>query len=52
MGKLILLKKIEACREEMITLSGSHPLTSEVVMYSSTKLDKLIIEYQNYAKNA
>ncbi|MBM7599449.1 hypothetical protein JOC34_001817 [Virgibacillus halotolerans] len=52
MGKLILLEKIEACREEMISLSNAHPLTSEIVVSTSTKLDKLINEYQHLAKNA
>ena len=52
MGKLVLLEKIEACRKEMISLSHSHSLTSEVVISSSTKLDELINEYQNEARNA
>jgi hypothetical protein len=53
-SNLILLEKIEACREEMISLSDAHPLTSEIVVSTSTRLDKLINEYQNQnlAKNA
>ncbi|MFC3041754.1 Spo0E family sporulation regulatory protein-aspartic acid phosphatase [Virgibacillus xinjiangensis] len=49
MSKSVLLEKIEECRQEMISLSDTHDLTSEVVMSSSMKLDKLINEYQNYA---
>ncbi|MFC2947422.1 Spo0E family sporulation regulatory protein-aspartic acid phosphatase [Virgibacillus sediminis] len=49
MSKSVLLEKIEECRKEMISLSDTHDLTSEVVVASSTKLDKLINEYQNYA---
>ncbi|RLL41365.1 aspartyl-phosphate phosphatase Spo0E family protein [Oceanobacillus piezotolerans] len=41
-----LLEKIEKCREEMILLSDKHDLTSDKVISSSTKLDKLILEYQ------
>ncbi len=48
MGKYILLEEIEQCRKEMIALSDSYPLTSEVVVKSSIKLDALINEYQNY----
>jgi len=47
-SKLILLEKIEICRQEMISLSGSHELTSEAVIESSMELDKLINIYQNY----
>ncbi|MEC5425820.1 aspartyl-phosphate phosphatase Spo0E family protein [Virgibacillus sp. C22-A2] len=47
MGKSVLLEKIEECRKEMITLSHSHALTSEAVISSSLKLDRLINEYQN-----
>ena len=50
MSKLVLLKKIEACRHEMISLGDYHELTSETVIASSTKLDQLINEYQNYDK--
>jgi hypothetical protein len=41
----LLLKKIEEYRKEMISLSDSNALTSEKVISSSTKLDKLINEY-------
>nr|WP_202406588.1 aspartyl-phosphate phosphatase Spo0E family protein [Virgibacillus massiliensis] len=41
------MEEIEKCREEMISLSDSHALTSEVVISSSTKLDQLINEYLN-----
>ncbi|RKQ13266.1 aspartyl-phosphate phosphatase Spo0E family protein [Oceanobacillus bengalensis] len=44
----MLMEKIEECREEMITLSDKYDLTSEAVISSSTKLDKLINEYQKY----
>ena len=50
MSKIVLLKKIENRRQEMISLSGSHELTSEAVIASSMELDKLINEYQNYDK--
>ncbi len=42
-----LLKEIEQCRVEMIELSYSYPLTSEVVVQTSMKLDELINQYQN-----
>lgn len=45
-----LIEKIEACREEMITLSYTYDLTSEVVISSSKKLDQLINEYQKYTQ--
>ncbi|MCM3742040.1 aspartyl-phosphate phosphatase Spo0E family protein [Oceanobacillus luteolus] len=48
MSKLILLEKIEACREELISLSSDHDLTSQAVIESSMKLDTLIYKYQNY----
>lgn len=48
MSRLVLLKKIEDCRHEMISLSDYHELTSETVIASSTELDKLINEYHNY----
>lgn len=47
MPETALIKKIEEHRKEMITLSHSHPLTSEQVIASSTKLDQLIMEYLN-----
>ncbi|PAV28189.1 hypothetical protein CIL05_17640 [Virgibacillus profundi] len=50
MGKLILLKEIEKCRKEMISLSSTNALTSEVVVSSSVKLDKLINEYLKEAQ--
>lgn len=48
MSKLILLNEIESCRKEMIALSYYHELTSEKMLESSMKLDKLIDKYQNY----
>ncbi|HLR68928.1 aspartyl-phosphate phosphatase Spo0E family protein [Virgibacillus alimentarius] len=42
-----LLKEIEHCREEMISLSNIHPLTSDIVVKISMRLDDLINEYQN-----
>lgn len=48
MSKLVLLEKIEACRQELISLSGDHELTSKAVVESSMKLDTLIYKYQNY----
>lgn len=50
MRKLALLEEIEACRDEMISLSFDHDLTSETVIASSMRLDKLINEYLNYEK--
>lgn len=50
MSKVILLEKIEACRQELISLSSEHDLTSQAVIESSMKLDVLIHEYQNYDK--
>lgn len=47
MSNSTLLQKIEQCREEMLTLSRSHALTSEALVTSSVKLDQLINEYQN-----
>lgn len=44
----ILLEKIEECRNEMITLSNTHGLTSKAVIVSSKKLDALLNEYQRY----
>jgi len=49
-SKLTLLKKIEACRQEMTSLYASHSLTSDVMIESSMRLDKLINKYQNYEK--
>lgn len=42
-----LLLKIEQCREEMLTLSDLHGMTSEIVLQSSKKLDDLLNEYQH-----
>ncbi|WP_163971419.1 aspartyl-phosphate phosphatase Spo0E family protein [Oceanobacillus halotolerans] len=47
MGNAGLLQKIEDCRKEMIMLSSSYEMTSEIVVQSSKKLDALINEYQN-----
>nr|WP_255637748.1 aspartyl-phosphate phosphatase Spo0E family protein [Virgibacillus salarius] len=44
------MEKIEKCREEMISLSNSHALTSEAVISSSMKLDQLINEYLHNSK--
>ncbi|WP_010099565.1 aspartyl-phosphate phosphatase Spo0E family protein [Ornithinibacillus scapharcae] len=41
-----LLQKIEQCRKEMIALSDTYHLTSEVVVETSKKLDLLLNEYQ------
>ena len=51
MNKSVLLNKIEQSRKEMMSLSDSHALTSEKVISSSTKLDKLINEYVNHFQN-
>jgi len=48
----LLLEKIEQCRKEMISLSDFNALTSEKVISSSAKLDKLINEYVISSKNA
>ncbi|MHA6253163.1 aspartyl-phosphate phosphatase Spo0E family protein [Oceanobacillus sp. CAU 1775] len=50
MGKLILLKEIESCRREMISLSYYHELTSDIMIESSMKLDELINKYQKYTE--
>lgn len=42
-----LLKQIERCRAEMITLSQSYDMTDDIVIKSSEKLDALLNEYQN-----
>ena len=42
----LLLKQIEQCREEMLTLSKVYGMTSEKVLMASEKQDKLLIEYQ------
>lgn len=47
-----LLNEIEQCRTEMIKLSYSYPLTSEIVVQTSRKLDELINEYQTNVANA
>ena len=48
MNKDHLIEKIEECREEMISLSITHDLTSEAVIASSVKLDQLINTYQKH----
>lgn len=52
MQKDLLLKQIEQCRAEMITLSHSYPMTDEVVVQSSKRLDDLLNEYQNKTRPA
>ncbi|MFC4559612.1 aspartyl-phosphate phosphatase Spo0E family protein [Virgibacillus kekensis] len=42
----LLLEKIEECRDEMISLSNTHGLTSEAVVRKSEILDELLNEYQ------
>ncbi|WP_081755788.1 aspartyl-phosphate phosphatase Spo0E family protein [Paucisalibacillus sp. EB02] len=44
MDKLLL--QIEQCRKEMIALSDTYKLTSEVVVKTSEKLDNLLNQYQ------
>jgi len=44
------MKKIEECREEMISLSSTNELTSEAVIASSVRLDELINKYQKFEK--
>ena len=51
MNKTLLLEKIEQCRKEMMSLSDSNALTSEKVISSSTKLDKLINDYVFHSEN-
>jgi Spo0E like sporulation regulatory protein len=41
-----LLQKIEKCRKEMIALSDTHKLNSEVIVEKSKKLDHLLNEYR------
>nr|WP_209482260.1 aspartyl-phosphate phosphatase Spo0E family protein [Virgibacillus litoralis] len=43
----ILLEKIEDCRDTLISLSNTHGLTSEIVIQTSKKLDKLLNEYDS-----
>lgn len=52
MDKSNLFKKIEQCREEMITLSYSHSYTSEKVVKSSKRLDSLLNNYHKTEKGA
>lgn len=52
MQKASLLKQIEQCRAEMITLSYSYPMTDDVVVQSSKKLDDLLNQYQNETRPA
>ncbi|WP_404450914.1 aspartyl-phosphate phosphatase Spo0E family protein [Virgibacillus necropolis] len=47
-----LLKKIEQCRNEMITLSYSHDYTSDAVVKSSKRLDSLLNTYHKTVKSA
>lgn len=47
MQRASLLKQIERCRAEMITLSQSYDMTDDIVIKSSEKLDALLNEYQN-----
>ncbi|MEN1967974.1 aspartyl-phosphate phosphatase Spo0E family protein [Lentibacillus sp. N15] len=42
-----LIEKIEQQRSEMISLSCSYGLASDVVVQSSKQLDKLLNEYHN-----
>lgn len=46
MQKSSLLKQIEWCRSEMITLSQSYDMTDDVVVKASKRLDELLNEYQ------
>jgi len=48
----LLLKQIEQCRAEMITLSHSYRMTDDVVIQSSKKLDDLLNQYQNKTRPA
>ncbi|GGP16183.1 aspartyl-phosphate phosphatase Spo0E family protein [Oceanobacillus neutriphilus] len=45
MDKKTLFIKIEQYREEMMTLSKEHGLSSKVVLATSEKLDALIYAY-------
>ncbi|MCT1904808.1 aspartyl-phosphate phosphatase Spo0E family protein [Oceanobacillus sojae] len=45
MDKKTLFLKIEKCREEMMTLSKEHGLSSKAVLATSEKLDELIYAY-------
>ncbi|WP_080875983.1 aspartyl-phosphate phosphatase Spo0E family protein [Oceanobacillus timonensis] len=45
MDKNTLFLEIEACRQEMLTLSEEHGLDSEPVLTTSEKLDALIYAY-------
>lgn len=48
MTRTTLLSKIEECRKEMLLLSKQHDLSSDIVISSSRKLDKLINDYLKY----
>lgn len=52
MQNALLLKKIEQCRAEMITLSHSYQMTDDVVIQSSKRLDDLLNQYQNNTRPA
>ncbi|MCD5325766.1 MULTISPECIES: aspartyl-phosphate phosphatase Spo0E family protein [Pontibacillus] len=41
-----LLNEIEMCRNEMIQLSSSLPLSSQEVIEASSRLDGLLNEYE------
>lgn len=47
-----LSKKIEQCREELITLSYTHSYTSEKMVKSSKRLDLLLNRYYKADKGA
>lgn len=51
MNTSLLLKRIEACRKEMISLSEKHGMASVPVIESSKKLDNLLNQYER-AKNS
>lgn len=45
-----LLKKIEECRHEIMRLSYSHDLTSEIIVQTSEKMDMLLNDYNDEHK--
>lgn len=50
MQRSLLLKQIETCREEMITLSELYGMSSVEVVDCSKKLDHLLNEYEMLSK--
>jgi len=50
MNKTELQREIEACRKEMVKLSGEYGLTADIVVQTSTHLDQLLNRYQTFCR--